>query len=555
MSFKKSMLLFALGSMMVSLLPACSDGGNEIQYASVLQDKDGEWGFVNSNGEFFLADEFETCPSAVVNGFFSVSEDEGYTLYKFDEKKPEVLKDCENLKDLGFFSDGLCPIVRPKSKIEIINEDGEVKFTLEPVKGKQIASCSSSFEDGLIAVANEDNEWGYVDKKGNVVVDPTYYSAADFSEGFAVVSKKKDNDDEKTFMVIDKNGEKIFQLKKDQEPVRRSFKDGILIVEDGDRFAFYDTKGEATKLSSKIKGVKDWSGRMIAFRGSDGQGVIDLDGEVIVRAKYDKVFLMPDEKILASKPDEAKVFDKNGDELFAIEGYSYVEYVDGIGMIGHDGEDCQMIDNEGNDVKKAEFRRINTEKSPWIIVKSDYFDLDGMINKIMADVSEKGFRMFRLGSSPNTILNTDPSNYTYRSSVDIDAPEIKGYHWYTTAKAQFNQNMAIWDWGRSAWNPNAKLTMIEVKIHISSTLTLSDEKKVVDAFKAKGFKVIAEPSASSKAKTGIFMLKKGNCLMHIWLKDHDLLDILLWDNRDDMESSLLKQTVDLNNELAENAND
>ena len=113
--------------------------------------------------------------------------------------------------------------------------------------------------------------------------------------------------------------------------------------------------------------------------------------------------------------------------------------------------------------------------------------------------------------------------------------------------------MAVWDWGSSVWNSNAKLTLIELKVHISSTLTLSDAKKVVDAFKAKGFKVIAEPDSSSKAKTGIYMLKKGNCLMHIWLKDDDLLDILLWNSEGDMESSLLKDTVELNKELAENA--
>ena len=67
------MLLFAVGTMMASLLPACSGGGNEIQYASVLEDKDGEWGFVNGKGEIVLGDEFKNCPSAVVNGFFSVS--------------------------------------------------------------------------------------------------------------------------------------------------------------------------------------------------------------------------------------------------------------------------------------------------------------------------------------------------------------------------------------------------------------------------------------------------------------------------------------------------
>lgn len=547
------MLLFAVGTMMASLLPACSGGGNEIQYASVLEDKDGEWGFVNGKGEIVLGDEFKNCPSAVVNGFFSVSEDDGYSLYKFDENKPEVLKDCENLKDLGYFSDGLCPIVRPKSKIEIINEDGEVKFTLEPIKGKQIARCRDAFNEGMMAVCNEDDQWGYVDTKGNVVVDPTYYRAASFSEGFAVVAKKKDKEDEVLFMVINKEGEKVFQMKKDQEPVRSLFKDGILIVKDGERFAYYDTKGEITKLSSKIKDVKSWSGRMISYRGSDGQGVIDLDGEVIVRAKYDEIYLMPDEKILASKRDDAKVFDKNGDELFSIDGYSSVEYIDGIGLVAHDGDDCQLLDDEGNEVKKASFVRISNQKSPWVFVQSDYFDLDGMISKIMADVSETGLRMFKLGSAPNSVLDTNPSSYTYRTSIDIETPEIKGYHWYTTAKAQYNQNMAVWDWGSSVWNSNAKLTLIELKVHISSTLTLSDAKKVVDAFKAKGFKVIAEPDSSSKAKTGIYMLKKGNCLMHIWLKDDDLLDILLWNSEGDMESSLLKDTVELNKELAENA--
>ncbi len=44
----------------------------------------------------------------------------------------------------------------------------------------------SGFSEGLVAVMRDDN-WGYMDKAGNVVTPRQYAEAADFSEGLAAV--------------------------------------------------------------------------------------------------------------------------------------------------------------------------------------------------------------------------------------------------------------------------------------------------------------------------------------------------------------------------------
>ncbi|NEQ46299.1 MAG: WG repeat-containing protein [Leptolyngbya sp. SIOISBB] len=80
------------------------------------------------------------------------------------------------------FSEGLLPLKKEKDgKIGYIDKRGE--FVIEP----QFVQAAS-FHEGLAAVCVAEAACGYIDRAGSIVVEPRFKSASDFFEGVALVS-------------------------------------------------------------------------------------------------------------------------------------------------------------------------------------------------------------------------------------------------------------------------------------------------------------------------------------------------------------------------------
>jgi len=71
-----------------------------------------------------------------------------------------------------------------------------------------------SFSEGLAAVQNDENLWGFVDEKGNVVIEPSYRYAADFKNGYTLVKEQgaREND----YRLIDRSERSFFTGKEAQ---------------------------------------------------------------------------------------------------------------------------------------------------------------------------------------------------------------------------------------------------------------------------------------------------------------------------------------------------
>jgi len=88
--------------------------------------------------------------------------------------------------------------------------------------------------DILIKKANFD-KWGYIDKKGKIVIDPQFDSTGIFSEGLATV--KIGN----KWGYINKKGKIVINPQFD---FARSFSEGLATVEIGDRWGYINKKGK-----------------------------------------------------------------------------------------------------------------------------------------------------------------------------------------------------------------------------------------------------------------------------------------------------------------------
>lgn len=75
----------------------------------------------------------------------------------------------------------------------------------------------SSFHDSLCAATKDGENWGYINREGNFIIQPLFESAEDFEAGFAIVSKKERDPKYKNLTTsvryrIDKSGKVIEKL-------------------------------------------------------------------------------------------------------------------------------------------------------------------------------------------------------------------------------------------------------------------------------------------------------------------------------------------------------
>lgn len=206
------------------------------------------------------------------------------------------------------------------------------------------------FSEGLAAVRVNDN-WGYINKQGNFVIEPNFDMVAPFAEGKAIVTPKWGKGtsriidkqgcilkvlDERYFLFqnqnrfssgwaiislsgesvstnfINESGEKLLKFDEfDAEP----FTDGYAVVKPGGMIII-DTSGN-TVLSDNFYEIKA-SGDLALVRVGDKWGVIKIStGEYIVPCKYDCRYPRPPkEGIVTLYEDEhAILFDEYGNRL------------------------------------------------------------------------------------------------------------------------------------------------------------------------------------------------------------------------------------------------
>lgn len=495
------------------------DGWKNIDAIAVQESKDGNWEFYKPDGTILYEDEFKSKPSAICNGFFVVQEGDGYTVYRAD-KKPEILGDLEDLKDVGYFSeDGLMPIVRPNERISIINTKGETVFTLEPYKDKEIICCEGNFTDGLLAVATEDDLWGFVDTKGNMVIEPKYKGVKKFKNGRCAVARS-DKDDSIRYMFIDKKGEVIFTLGKGQELKKPYLSDNYsLIKDDKGHLLIIDKKGETVfKCPSKVKEVVDFRGDKFIFMNPDREcGLMDLKGETLIRPKYKFLQFVDGDKVLAQTDEGAIVLNYEGEVSLRFDDYESVGYYGKFGFRAHERSGYIFFDNEGKPVKNGEFENVYAE--PYLsiyVIKSDYFSMDAVINKVVGLIQDNGVGKYNFNATPSQGFS-DPKDYVGKSLGSITDLEVRGNKYLIDVQASFTSSIArysnsYYSSSRYEWG-DGELQFFIINIMTQEEWGIPGAEALLKAFESNGFKVVARTDEdNTNFRT---LLRKDNELLYI----------------------------------------
>ena len=489
---KKNVYIF-LSVFMALCVASCSTSDQpKPSHIAVKCEKDGRWSMINQNGEFLFQDEFENQPTSVVNGVFVVKEGETHSIYEADEK-PKVI--AEGFQEVGMLNENLMPTVKDAERISIINKKGEQVFVLNPTNGKEIVACDFKFSDGLLPVKDEDGKWGYVNKKGEMVITPKYDSYTPFSDGLALVSKSE-KDGNSSVLVIDKNAEVKMELKLKKFELQSPFKNGLAVVEDKDkdRIGFINLNGEFKKVPKKVRRINDYDNNVFTYTDENGKwGVMGLDenNTEYIRAKYSNIQLISSDKFLVKDDKEYVILNKEGNKILDFgDDYEQVDLF-GSNFIVKEGNIYMILDAENKPVNKNEYYKFNDKATKFEVVNSYYFDVDG-VSQVIADcISDKGIDKYTLGEATSKYLKENLENYQSTTFNDTDNCK-QGYKYSIDFGFVSDAPLVDWDWGwnykvKYSVNPNAKIESISLSAKVDK-YGEQVKAKLISLLEKKGWK-------------------------------------------------------------------
>lgn len=472
-------MLIMLSTVMTSCLNEASE--NETSYLPFRSSKDGKWGLMGTDGKVLFEEEFKDAPTSAKNGRFMVANGNGKWEIYTAEKKP--VKVGEEYIEIADFTADVTPAVKPNEKIKLIDKDGKEKVTLDKLGNKSIVSCYK-FSCGVAEIITEDGKHGAINTKGEVVVEPKYYSFYALSENQYIVMNRIENADGVYGLKVIKGKDILCELKigEGQKYVdvdaTASTEDYLAVCSsvDGERRWGYInmSKEIVIKPTEKINYIKEVRGNCFIFGNGENDGVMNFEGETVLRAKYDQLSWVDDDVLTAwdSSNNMFSLIDLEGNKISKEEYKAIMPFFDGQhAVVKIDDNSWGFINKKGEEMNMKDAPDIYDigEKSASSIVNSDYLDIDAIVSKL--NLSKNGLMGYTLNMTPLQMvknynelsqdkLELNPGQNQGRDKLEITF-ENQGVDIYS--KAYYNQYLTKYVNGNYIWS-DEKPAYVEAKV-------------------------------------------------------------------------------------------
>jgi len=335
-------------------------------------------------------------------------------LYGFINKAGEIVIDLQ-FEDAHNFSEGLAAI-KLNNKWGFIDTTG--KITIEPAFESVISRffggfalidiqkypgsraipdtlfvdkngvCHNNrthyFSEGL-ATSVIDKKTGYINQNGEIVIEPKFYSAHRFKNGFAVITTKKWYSNKSSSGIIDKNGNIIVVPQFEQI---RNFSDGLAAVKVGVNWGFIDTTGEFViepKFNTFSTSVDDFHYGLARTRINGKYGYIDKQGNLIIESQFDSARDFSEGMAAVSINNKWGFINQMGELIIDYKFKAHYEsnsvnnFCEGLAMVKDFFGRCYYIDKTGEIGIKKYSDEIVTLSDKFIYIETDnlknYFEI------------------------------------------------------------------------------------------------------------------------------------------------------------------------------------
>lgn len=368
-------------------LMTCLSCSSKEEKITLAYKESNKWGLIGLDGEVVIPADFDNKITSIVGGFSVETSEDGF--YFLD---PEGKQSKSKYKEVTRFSNGNSVVVLPNSRPTVIDEDFDELFQ---VKAEKVFG----FKNGYARI-QENEKFGYINKKGQVTIEPSYTLAGNFDERGRAIVKVENH-----FRIIDDKGKELFKIPSDVKKVKQ-FSDRLMAFYT-DGWGFLDSDGKTI-----IKPRKEWDDVTIFYNGyssykEDGLwGLIDKEGTKVIRAKFEWPLIFENDLAIGVVKGEDKKYrygfvNMDADFVIAPDYDFALPFVEEYTLI-KEGKYFYAIDRDGKQVNNLEYTEVDLS---WL---DSYFLKYGIdSNSILKD----------RGSSENVVFY--PTNYVTNDYFDL----------------------------------------------------------------------------------------------------------------------------------------
>ena len=407
----------------------------EITHLAFQNERNGNWGMIGIDGKVLFKDKInyriDLHPSYAVNGVFRTwefdqSERVERLKYYTATENPNPIGLLEGYKEGGVYSEGIIPVVPYDSRIHYINLQGDTVFCLNHYKGKEISMVSSFFTDHRAWFMTEDYKYGYINPKGEVVIEPIYDNISPFHNGKAIVYDKQND----KYIAIDTNGKVLFEVGANGKQTHYPFfHNGYCILGN----FLYNEKGKLIqRLPSTIDFASPFKKNVALVQNQETRlwQLIDIHGNTIGNSQHDNALGMIDDFIYVGdtlakewEEDESKymnvyIINKKGEICNQIKNvFRFFPIYDKI-VIGENNK-YYFADKNGDPITNKSFHYISVPsytKAPgypclwtfmtgvphprqnyYFAVQTNYVDVGRTLASVLNQLTDTGIGKLKIG--------------------------------------------------------------------------------------------------------------------------------------------------------------
>ena len=230
--------------------------------------KDKKWGFLNTEGNIVIELKYDKV--SIFNNGYAIAKI-GADFFVLNKSGEETKIESEDIVNVKHIINGLAPFTNSAKQSGFIGTDGKV---IIPAKFVSVGF----FIDELAWAKTADKKLGYINKKGEWVIEPQFLAAKNFGIVSGLARIKTANG----WAYVNKAG-KIITI--DDTESWGDFNDGLAKGKKAGKTGYYNNKGEWI-IAPELEAGKDFKNGFAAVKKGGKWGFVSTSGEWVIEAKF-----------------------------------------------------------------------------------------------------------------------------------------------------------------------------------------------------------------------------------------------------------------------------
>ncbi|MBR1409805.1 MAG: WG repeat-containing protein [Prevotella sp.] len=382
-------------------------------YLAVQMSKGDSWSIIDKEGKVVVKEEYpsDASISPIYNETYWVKTDEKYQLYNLSDPKKPIIDD--EFAKATKFEAGVAAVSNPNKQIQIIDTKGSIIATL----GKDIKRCYLFTEKGYGIIENTEGQRGLIDNKGKILIKPKY-GVFNITVDDIIIAKKSTED--KVILILDINEKKLGEISLDKYEFvnNASYEEKIIVKEANNEDGHFIVLDKTGKKLFDIKKAKKpiwgsyYKNGYITFDNGEGKtGLANDKGEIVIRPKYEYIYNFGNGEFSAKKNGKFGIINDKDETIIEFD-YDEWYYMMGNNHILKDGSSWSLIGKDGKEI--TSFEAISASSDLY----AEYVDVEGLAASIYNRINE--YEQALPASQLAKKLSLDMDKYHYSSRVDFE---------------------------------------------------------------------------------------------------------------------------------------